>query len=432
MTRRAHPRGPLAVMLAATLALMCLAAPALADPSEEDLPAHAYAAEGQEVSGGHSLAQAPLVGPGVHLDSFESGAAEPYGEGTTKYYRVAVEDGQRVRTAATIAAPPYPDGLPTKDTGLGVEITYLTAGGETCDEGGTDEVGETYTGDGPITATRVSGVVGPDGCTGTEMFVQVTRSGVRSAEDPLPLEIQIAIQPAGIGGGSPVADEEIEDSGAAPVAPENTDPLELGRSFPGATEVEPGSYLIELVPGETGMLRIPVQEGQRLRWRTEVTSQPEDDAGSMALRVFDASRSPVTVGGGSWLLSSMNPVSGGGMAAPVDLGNRSSEIDAVQSAWLPGTHTVQLQRLQREANADPAGDAPITVILTLEVEGEVADDAAEGTVLELGDTTSRELGGFLGLGGLGRTAMFVGAGLLTLTAGVTGIAGVLVLRLRRR
>ncbi|MGO2822595.1 MAG: hypothetical protein ACTIA5_17495, partial [Brachybacterium tyrofermentans] len=83
---------------------------------------------------------------------------------------------------------------------------------------------------------------------------------------------------------------------------------------------------------------------------------------------------------------------------------------------------------------EPAGDDPVTLVLTLEVEGDIAADAADGTVLELGDTTSGSSpGGFLGLGdGLGRIALFVGAGLLALIALVTGAAGILVLRLRRR
>ncbi|MGP9682513.1 hypothetical protein [Brachybacterium sp. AOP3-A1-3] len=446
MTRRADHRGPLSALLAASLVLVggsllvggpvLVAAPtaALADPTPDaELPAYAYAADGEQVEGGGSLAQAVAVAPGIHLDSFAQGAQEEFGDGTTKYYRVTVEDGQRVRTAATIAAPPYPDGLPEGYEGLDLRISYLTAGGDSCDDGGASSSGATMTGDGPITTSAISGAVGPDGCTGTELFVQVTRTGLRAADEPLPVEIQVAIQPSGIGGGSPSVDEEIEDDGASPVAPTTDEPIELGRSFASATPLEPGSYVVELVPGESGLVRIPVQEGQRLRWRTEITSQPEG-AGELSLLAFNAARETVTVGGGSWQLSDYDSIVGGGMSAPVDRGNRSSELSGVQSAWLPGTHTIQLHRLQRAAGADPAGDEPVTLILTLEVEGDVAADAADGTVLELGDTTSGSSpGGFLGLdGALGRVALFVAAGLLTLMAAVTGVAGVLVLRLRRR
>ena len=434
MTRRAHRPGLLPALLAASLVLVSGMPAALADPpAEGELPAYAYAADGEQVEGGGSLAQAAVVEPGIHLDSYAQGASEEFGSGTTKYYRVAVEDGQRVRSSATIAAPPYPGGLPEGYEGLDLQISYLTAGGDTCDDSSSSSTGATMVGDGPITSSAVSGVVGPDGCAGTELFIQVTRTGLRAADEPLPVEIQVAIQPSGIGGGSPSVDEEIEDDGASPVAPATDEPIELGRSFSSATPLEPGSYVVELVPGESGLVRIPVQEGQRLRWRTEVTSQPEG-AGEISLFAFNAAREPVAVGGGTWQMSDYDPIAGGGMAAPVDRGNRSSELSGVESAWLPGTQTIQLHRLQRASDAEPAGDDPVTLVLTLEVDGEIAADAADGTVLELGDTTSGSSpGGFLGLGdGLGRIALFVGAGLLALIALVTGAAGILVLRLRRR
>ncbi len=418
-------------MLAPLLVLALLlggAAPADAEPTEEAVPEHAYTAEGPEVSGGSSLAQAPLVVPGIHRDSFARGAQDEADDsGTTKYYRVAAASGQRVHAAATISAPPYADGVPEEWTPLGVDVSVVTAAGDSCEESTTDDVGAAMTGEGPVTSVAVSGTTGWEGCAGEELFLRVTRTGTRSADLPLPVEIQVAIEPAGIGGGSPAVDEEIEDEGASPVPPAQEEPFVGGRSFATAPEVEPGSSVIELVPGEVSTMRIEVQEGQRLRWRTEVTEQPED-AGSLSLNVADATRGQVTVGGGDWTMSSTSPVNGGGMRAPVDLGNRGSDTASIASAWLPGDQTVTLQRLQLPAGAEPAAAEPVTVVLTLEVEGEVAEDAAEGTVLELGETTVSS--GPLD-GSLGRIALVVGAGMLTLLALVTGVAGVLVLRLRR-
>jgi hypothetical protein len=143
-------------------------------------------------------------------------------------------------------------------------------------------------------------------------------------------------------------------------------------------------------------------------------------------------RSPVEVGGGSWDVTGAGQVRGGGMAAPVDLGNRGADRDAISSAWLPGTHTVQVQRLQRPADADPEGDVPMRIVLTLEVEGEPAEDAAEGTVLELGD--ARASGGWHLLDGGEETARalrLAGAGALAVAGLGLGAAGVLVLRPRR-
>ncbi|WP_394214416.1 hypothetical protein [Brachybacterium vulturis] len=433
--------GTITAALVAALALALAVAvggavpAAQADPGDEAAtpPDHAYQAAGPEVSGAASQAQAPLLLPGIHLDTFAvGGQSEDESTGTAKHYRIAVSSGQRVHAAATVAAPPYADGIPETADELSMEVTFLTAGGETCKDSGEDQIGQWRTGDGPITSSAVSGAVGWDGCPGEELFLRITRTGTRAGDSPLPVEIQIAVEPAGTGGGSPAVTEEVEDSGAGPVPPAQDEPFEAGRSFATAPEVAPGSYLMELVPGEVGVVRIDVQEGQRLRWRVETMSQPEG-AGELALRTANAVREQVTVHGGSWVMSSGDRVTGGGMTTPVARGNRGSELPSVATAWLPGTHYVTLQRLQRPADAEPAGAEPVTVVLTLEVEGEVAEDAPEGTMLELGETTVTS-GPLSSLGidaSWGRLAMFGGAGLLTLLGLLTGIAGMLVLRLRR-
>lgn len=404
--------------------------PALAGPvpelpvlAEGEPPAIAYAAQGPEVSGGASLAEAPSLEPGLHRDVLERGGAESGEDGTVKYYRIAVEDGQRVHAAATIAAPPVAGGLPEESTPLTLDVSFLTAGGEACDDTGRTDVGESQEGDGPITTTAVSEAMGPDGCAGEELFVKVAREGPKDREDPLPVELQLAVQPAGLGGGAPALEEPLEDDGARPVAPEDPEPLEPGRSIAEADEVDPGSYVLELVPGETALLRLEVQEGQRLRWRTEIVSAPEDEPGQLSLRVLDAVRAPVAVNGGRSAIGSAGTVRGGGMAAPVDLGNRASDQDSIRSAWLPGTHTIQMHRMQRTAGADPAGDERVRLILTLEVEGDPAEDAAEGPVLELGDIRTGP--------GTAVVLRLAGAGALGLVGLALAAAGAFVLRPRR-
>ena len=404
--------------------------PALAGPvpelpvlAEGEPPAIAYAAQGPEVSGGASLAEAPSLEPGLHRDVLERGGAESGEDGTVKHYRIAVEDGQRVHAAATIAAPPVAGGLPEESTPLTLDVSFLTAGGEACDDTGRTDVGESQEGDGPITTTAVSEAMGPDGCAGEELFVKVAREGPKDREDPLPVELQLAVQPAGLGGGAPALEEPLEDDGARPVAPEDPEPLEPGRSIAEADEVDPGSYVLELVPGETALLRLEVQEGQRLRWRTEIVSAPEDEPGQLSLRVLDAVRAPVAVNGGRSAIGSAGTVRGGGMAAPVDLGNRASDQDSIRSAWLPGTHTIQMHRMQRTAGADPAGDERVRLILTLEVEGDPAEDAAEGPVLELGDIRTGP--------GTAVVLRLAGAGALGLVGLALAAAGAFVLRPRR-
>ena len=402
--------------------LILLAAPqaALADPERE------YQAEGAAVEGGSSIAGAPTVTPGVHLDSFETGSAEVYEDGTVKYYRVDLEEGERIHGAATIDAPAYSEGLPEEYSALEVELGFVTAGGEDCNENSSDTVGETGTGDGPITTARVSGTLGPEQCAGDALFLQVIRKGPRAQEAALPVEIQIAIEPAGLEGGEPAVAEPVEDEGASPVAPEDSEALDPGRSFLSATPLEPGSVVLDLVPGESAMLAIDVAEGQRLRWRTDVTAAPEDP-GDLALRAYDAVRGQVAVDGGRWGINPSAAIQGGGMAAPVDLGNRSSENRSIASTWLPGRHYVQVQRLQRDRDDEPGGSAPVRLILTLEVEGEPLEDAAEPPVLEMGEDASM-LSGELSWA---RIARFLGAGVLGLTGLVTGVTGAVVLRRRR-
>lgn len=417
-------RAPVSTVLAGVL-LLALAPAASAGPAagEPEVPERAYHAAGTAVTGGTSIAEAAEIGPGAFRDSLATGSEDPYTEGSVLYYRVAVEDGERVHASATIAAPPYGDGLPEETESVAATVGFVTADGQTCDDSSTDGVGE-----GAITATAVSGAVGPDGCSGDTLYLRVARTGPRLADLPLPVEVQVALQPAGLGGGAPVLEEPIDDNGATPAAPSSTDPVTPGRSFVDPLAVDPGSVVVELVPGETAVLALPVEEGQRLRWRTEVVSAPED-AGSFSLRVQDAIRGQASTGGGTQQIGAVGAVTGGGMAAPVDLGNRSSAVGPIASSWLPGEHTVVLHRLERSA-ADraeqPAGDDPVRMILTLEVEGESAEDAVSGTGLEMGETGSGSSWG------AGRIAVLVVAVGLALLGILSGIGGILVLVTRKR
>lgn len=119
------------------------------------------------------------------------------------------------------------------------------------------------------------------------------------------------------------------------------------------------------------------------------------------------------------------------MTTLVDRGSRGSELRSVAPAWLPGTPYVALQRLQRPIGAELVGDAPVTVVFTLEIGGEVA---AEGTVPELGEKqlSSCPLSAVGIDASWGRQARFAGAGLLTLVGVLAGAAGLMVLRMRRR
>src|SRR5690625_7369247 len=80
-----------------------------------------------------------------------------------------------------------------------------------------------------------------------------------------------------------------------------------------------------------------------------------------------------------------------------------------------------LQRFQRETDAASSGSEPVRLVLTLEVQGEVAADAAEGDVLELGEISGSEAGeGWLGLGDWSPARLLMLAGAAGL--GAVGLA----------
>src|SRR5690625_2487558 len=183
MPGRAPARRPLTVTAAAIVSLVAtvaLAPAALAEPESngERPPAHAYRASGLEVEGGTSIAQAATIDPGIHLDGFARGSEDTFSsQGTRKYYRIAVEDGQRVHAAATISPDPYPHGQREEPETLEVTAGFLTDDSDTCSDSATQPIGKSHVVDGPDSANTVLEVVGPDGCRGSELFLLVNRKG---------------------------------------------------------------------------------------------------------------------------------------------------------------------------------------------------------------------------------------------------------------
>lgn len=424
-----HARRTALASLTAACLLASMALPAAAAPE------HAFAPAGEETSGGESLAQAPTLTPGVYRDTLTEGSQDPedpHGAGTTRYYRVSLEDGQRLHAAATIAAPAYADGLPEESEPLDLSTAILTADGDTCQDGSGWESGETGDGDGVITSARMSDPVGED-CAGGDLFVAVTRGGARVAETPLPMELQLSIEPASAVGGDPVVEDPRDRTTASPVAPESTEPITGGTSPAAALAVEPESYVLELSPGEVSTLRLPVARGQELRWRTEIASDTGESPGYLTVNAYNAAREMVSIDGGRISIGERGDVDGGSTVAPIDPGNRSAGNSNIASAWLPGEHIIQVQRLQRPEGAGDGGQ-PIRLILTLETSGTAADDTTEADYLELGDWQPGAAKGLdLGVGADGgwlRIGALAAAGVLGLVALATGIPGLILLRRR--
>lgn len=424
--RTRRPRRSLGAALIGSLPLALApvgTVPAAADPADEPAVSEgAYAATGTEVAGGSSIAQATAIEPGQYRDSFETGPDAEGEGGTVKYYKVELDQGERIHAAATIAAPAPAEGI--KDSyvnRLDVDLSVVTAAGDTCIADSEQGIGDPSTGAGAVTATVLSGALGPEECPGSALFLRVQRRGEVFAEQPLPMEVQVAVQPAGLAAGQPSVTEPQDDDGASPIAPADAEPLTPGRSLADPKQVDPGSVVLELNPGQSAVLSIPVELGQRLRWRTEITAAPLD-AGQMSLRVHNSARELVPVGGGSWQIGAVGDIAGGGMPAPLALGNRGADNPDIASTWLPGQQRVIITRLPRtvdDTTDKPEGSEPVRLILTLEVKGE-AQESEE--VLDLGSEDSTL--------DWQRVAMLAGAGVLGLVGIVLLTGGVLVLRRR--
>lgn len=425
-----HSRRPF-LALCAVLALASLfAAPASAEPET----AVGYAAHGPAVEGGGSLAQAPTLTPGTYSDTLERGETDEEdseSDGTTRFYRVSLQEGERLHAAATLIAPRYPTGIPEDSPSASLSLDVLTASGASCLSGSTSEVGQPDSGSGPVTVSGYTEEVGED-CTGPDLFVSVQRVGSRAADQPLPIELQLAVEKAGAIAGEPVLEEAQDSTAASPTAPVSDEPLAAGRSWAASTPVEEGSYVLELVPGQVAAVRLPVGIDQSLRWRMEVISDVPEDGGEVVLRVTNPVREPVSVDGGGWSFSERGEVTGGSMAAPVSPGNRSSTWAQISEVWLPGDYGVMVERPQLAEEAPEEAQAPIRVILTVQTHGEAGEESDPATYVDLGETHFGSSGNGASLlgGPWPRRLALGGAGIALSVCLVTGISGLVLLRRR--
>jgi len=88
-----------------------------------------YAAVGAPVRGGATPADAPTVGPGQYLDTYERGAARGSGEGTVKFYAVELRPGDTPWFSATLAPPAV--RVEFLDV-LAVRLNLVDAAGQDC------------------------------------------------------------------------------------------------------------------------------------------------------------------------------------------------------------------------------------------------------------------------------------------------------------
>jgi Ca-activated chloride channel family protein len=436
-----------------------------------------YEVSGDPVDGGDTLSKAAPVEPGVYLDSLDKGKAGTANDGSSKYYAVKVADGERVHASATVVPPP---GNASSKDWFTFDTTMDIVGqdGSSC----TDPTTSLGTGQGPSEAGDLPLVVAADSyprdasdtddsCSDDTVYIKVTRVGSAHKDTKFPLELVVAKEePGAAPKGKPQKDAIDDTKGAKKVAPKSKEPVTLGRSFAQATAVEPGSFVTDLVPGDMRMVKIPVAEGQRLRYRAEILDpgeQPTDspDTSSLSLSFYNPLRQPVVAWGGvsetvSLDLDDDTNVLAGGMPAPIRAANRGGsdtpfDLDTA-SHWAGGDQYVMVSLSRLMGTEKNAKNVPVKVLITLEADGKpqqgvdlvtdheppknesVDDQGRKGDAAsDGGGGADASDGGGVRAGagdartsGHGRGLLIVGAGLAALIAIGAGTGAVVLIRRR--
>ncbi|MDI3329868.1 MAG: hypothetical protein QJR09_03905 [Micrococcus sp.] len=241
---------------------------AASEPARADVVA--YQVSGTEVTGGTALSAAVEVQPGLYRDVIEASEDSTEGGESSRYYRLpALEEGERAHVSAVLALDASASRSGSGAATIGVQ--FLNEQGEDCGMGDSD-----YTVSGgqgvPVAATS-SGPMDPESLFGCfedgsgVVIAQVSRSGAWQADEPVPVELRFAVEPA-------VDESALAEAPSSDLPPESVtttgqaSEVTGGTSFTTATELAPGQvYSTELEPLQSGYFRVPVQYGQRLNYR---------------------------------------------------------------------------------------------------------------------------------------------------------------------
>lgn len=418
-----------------------------------------YEVSGDPIKGGDRIGKATEVKPGRYLDTLERGSANISRDGSEKYYKVEVPQGGRIHASATLVPPPG-NAHWSDDYELGSKLDVVGQDGMSCaDPVGPSGVGEapSEAGDMPMVAA-VSSKPGQDdsgaeSCDADTLYLHLSRSGPAHKKIALPVELLVATEQAGAAPEGSADPKAIKDEkGAAPVPAKSEAPRELGRSFSDATAVKPGSFVTEMVPGDVRMVKIPVQEGQRLRYRFEAVDTedaPSTDATDrprLRVNFFNSLRMPTPVDAGlrtQMLTVDSDQVLAGGMSSVTRAANRDLDLNdsdtAVPRNWLGGDQYLMLNLSRLSGVDSDSKSVPVKVQVTLQVDGKAkrgiqlaathkapkntaVNDQGEKKAVATEDTAAV---------GPGRTALTIGS----IGAGVVAVAaavGAIMLHRRRQ
>ena len=249
---------------------------------------------GTPVSGGESRETAVDVAPGQYLDSLPEGGGASGETGSSRWYRIAVGDGERALVSGTM--------IPQRSTQSSTDFDGLTvrierADDEFCSVFANSVASSQNSGDVPPSVVADSGVLGPDNAQAScldgagELLVSVSRTGgsADTAATAYPLELGVVVQPA-------LDESTFPEPASAPVqhdflaapaggsggqggAANAGTPMPGGTSFSTAPELTEPTVHAPILAGEVQYYRIPVAYGEQVRLRADVTL-PEPEEGS--------------------------------------------------------------------------------------------------------------------------------------------------------
>ena len=223
---------------------------------------NAYETDLEEYEGSDSETE-PTEIP-ADVDTFSSplhysGAALNSINGDAQYWRVPVEEGERLAISALTVQPPSFGGLTDNRYGMSLEFDDSSCLGDTWSQV------EPNSAQGTQTAAGITKITGEDcGADGYVDFSISRRGNFLKGQD-IPLELKIT-RFAGEDTSDVPAPEEESDVPEIEI-PDDTVTAQPGTWFDDAAELPDGNeqgVSADIVPGETHFYKVPVEYGQRL------------------------------------------------------------------------------------------------------------------------------------------------------------------------
>lgn len=329
--------------------------------------ARPFSLAGQPVTGTDDPATAPVITPGQWVDVLGGkGSAE-----ATRYYQV-----ERTIPGSTIHATVTTRG--TVDTWDEVTIKLLNVLGEECAQEKSYRTVDQYA---VLSAQAAVGVGAglsdlSEECTaGDHVVVEVTRSGV-AADTSAPIALLVHEEPPAVD--TETLPEALNDwSFVEPAKSEEPRPLVAGASFADAPRIESGTYSLDIVPGESQLVRVPLEWGQRLTVRATFPVVPEVEEltgvqGPFAdMRFYSPLHGDVPMGG-EQKGNTITPGTAAGQlwGSSPEVRYRNRELSSGGSAYLPGDYFIGIS--MNEAVDGDTWLLPYT--LTVEILGQPAGE----------------------------------------------------------